>query len=810
MNRLYFLTAFALFLGRVAVNAQKPGVGSLAGNIVDKQNGKPVSDATVSLISLGDASRGQSMASTPEGAFNFNNIAFGIYRLRISAVGFNTLTIDSIHVRSARADFALNDLRLVQKSTDMDAVVVYAEKPLIQSRGGNLTFNAAESPLSAGSSANELLRNVPLVATDADGNLIVQGKTPIVLIDEKPVNLNSRQLQDFLDALPGNMIEKIEVMTNPPPAYANEEGGVINIVTRKGKIGLGGRISAYGGTRGEYGANTNISYRTHRLALNFSIGEGYNRFIGNGWSHRTNVYADSTNQLNKNNSFTNRNTRPNGRLSLDYDFDKYNSVNAVLQVNQNSYDDNSVIDYASVSGHGETYNLSSRSSHDKGYNFNPNGNISFRHRGKSPDEVLELTASYSYGKNYENQSFYQQYLNPDSSFSGADSSQRQHEDSRIYSYELRFSYDKPLTKDARTLLSLGGYYNYSSNDVLVATSFLDKAAGSWLIDDPLSSDLNFLQTKTSFRASIRQTLAHGLVFSGGTNLSRTLVQFGLHNIDSATSNTYWNWLPFANISKTWDDQWSLTLVYRRAISRPGLGQMNPSIDYSDPYNLKFGNPGLLPSLSHQFELHAGKSTNDYYFNYSLGFNRVQDIFTQITALQPDGITTTTWQNISNRSEYTTGTWSGYTFSPALKANIGLNYIYNRYGEYDKTVNKYQDNGSFYTNTNLNYTPDRLWNLNLSCLYNRNGNPQGMSTATVNMNLGVQRKFWKKRVIATVNVSDPFIQQSVRSSTQGTDFFVQNYSTTQTRNYRLTLSYNWNASIDKGRKQLLKAAQKNYK
>jgi hypothetical protein len=145
----------------------------------------------------------------------------------------------------------------------------------------------------------------------------------------------------------------------------------------------------------------------------------------------------------------------------------------------------------------------------------------------------------------------------------------------------------------------------------------------------------------------------------------------------------------------------------------------------------------------------------------------------------------------------------------LKVNIGLNYLYAHYGQYDRTVNNYQDNGSFYTNVNLNYTPTKVWNFNISCLYNRNGNPQGVSTATVNMNLGIQRKFWNKKLIVTLNVTDPFIQQSTTSTTRGTDFYLQNYSTTQTRNYRLTLSYNWNSSIDRGRKQLLKATHKQY-
>jgi hypothetical protein len=809
MNRTYHRPILILCLIFSAIRSvgQKTGPGTVAGNIIDKETGKPVSDATVAFIGMSPTAGGQSMSSTPEGAFSFSNVPYGIYRLRISAVGYNTLSIDSIRVRTGRSDFNLNDLRLVQKSQDMDAVIVYAEKPLVQSKNGNLTYNAAESPLSEGASANELLRNVPLVATDANGNLIVRGKTPIVLIDDKPVNLNAQQLQDFLDALPGNLIEKIEVMTNPPPEYADQEGGVINIVTRKGKIGIGGRISTYAGTRGEYGANGNISYRDHKLALNFSAGEGYNKYTGSGWSHRTNNYPDSTDKLLTSNNFHNTNTRPNARFSMDYDFDKNNSINFVSQINQNQYNDHSLTDYTSINQYADPYNVSNRLTQDIGYDLAPSGNLSFRHRGPLPEEQLEITGSYSYAHNWSNIAYFQQYLNPDSTSSGVDSSQRQPQNEHTYNYELRFNYDKPLDKKAHTLLSLGGYYNNSSNYVKQTTSDLDKTDNSWIVDSGLSSNLNYLQAKSSGRASVRQIISHGLTFSGGTNLSYTLIRFNLYNTKSTTRNTYLEWLPFGNINKTWDNQWSLTFVYRRTINRPGLSQTNPSINFTDPYDLSFGNPKLTPSLSHQFDLHTGKSANNYYFNYSVGLNLVQNVVSQITTLQPDGVTYTTYQNISNRTEYSTGTWSGYTFSSALKLNVGLNYIYSRYGTFDRTVNNYQDNGSFYTNVNLNYSPKPVWNFNITCLYNRSGSPQGVTTATVNTNLGIQHKFWKKKLIVTLNVVDPFTQQSSTTTTHGTDFNTTAYNSTQTRNYRLTISYNWNTSIDRGRKQLLRAVHK---
>src|SRR5689334_9071386 len=219
----------------------------------------------------------------------------------------------------------------------MAEVVVYAEKPLIQSKDGNITFNAAESALSAGSNASELLANVPLVTKEPDGKVTVRGKEPKILIDDKPVELNLQQLQDLLESMPGSSIEKIEVMTNPPPQYANEQGGVINIVTKKGKIGKSGRINISGGTRGEASINGNFNYRKKGFAMSINAGIGYNHLIGNGYSIRNNLYTDSSNFFNTNNQFINKNWRPNFRLNMDYDVNKNNLLNFVFYYNQNDY-----------------------------------------------------------------------------------------------------------------------------------------------------------------------------------------------------------------------------------------------------------------------------------------------------------------------------------------------------------------------------------------------------------------------------------------------------------------------------------------
>src|SRR5581483_3135973 len=153
----------------------------------------------------------------------------------------------------------------------------------------------------------------------------------------------------------------------------------------------------------------------------------------------------------------------------------------------------------------------------------------------------------------------------------------------------------------------------------------------------------------------------------------------------------------------------------------------------------------------------------------------------------------------------TSTWTGYTFSRQLRVNLGASYTYNQYSQYDRVTNNYHDGGSLYSNFNLTYTPTRLWNITGSFLFNRWANPQGTSSSYVSMNMGVQRKFFDRKLIVTLNISDPFIQQHSLNHTYGTNFYQESYGTTQTRNFRLTLAYDLHHVIDAGRNQLKRAA-----
>jgi outer membrane receptor protein involved in Fe transport len=698
-------------------------------------------------------------------------------------------------VRAERFDFNLADIKLSTNVKGLESVIVYAEKPLIESKDGNITFNASESAIAAGSNASELLNNVPLVTKDPNGKILVRGKEPKILIDDKPVELNLQQLQDMLESLPGSSIEKIEVMTNPPPQYANEQGGIINITTRKGRVGMGGRISFSTGTRGEGNMNGNFNYRKNKFALNVTAGAGFNRFNGSGYSERTNTYADSTNFFTTENNFLNKGVRPHARVNIDYDISKYHLLNFEASYNQNNSNNRSTTEYTNLNRFYEIYKLSERTIHSEGDNHNPAFNFTYTRKGKKAGEQFRIITGANFSVNKSDRNFYQQYFNPDHTPNGTDSTQEQINNSKNNAYHLRINYDKPLI-EKKTYLSAGGAYNRSNSNIDVDALYLKNPEKVFMPMDLLSNHFKFHQDIINLRTSVRQILGERFSITAGVAAEQTRINFDLLKERREVENSYWKFLPFANINKNWNDELHATLSYRKTIRRPGINELNPTIDFSDPYNIRFGNYQLTPSTAHNFDLVLGRTKPKYFLNLGMGYNKIEDIFSQIRTLMEDGKTQVTWENISDRSEYEISTWNGITLNKKLRLNWSASYTYSKYSDYDKTFRKYRDGGSFTTTLNGNYSIKDIWIFTGNFTTNRFANPQGSVNWNLSMNAGIQKKFFKKKFVVTMNFIDPLRNQKTNTYTYGKNFSAHSFNTTQTKNYRVTAAYSFTKAAKK--------------
>jgi outer membrane receptor protein involved in Fe transport len=797
MRLLFFILLFVT----LKASAQE---GVIGGTVLDDKN-KPLESATVQIALLGSASFQKTSSSDGTGGFLFSGLPMGYYRLIVSYVGLQNLAIDSIYLRPDRYDFQLGELIVKPKETaGLNEIIIYAEKPLIQSKDGNITFNVSESATSQGSNASDLLTQVPLVSKDADGKVTVRGKEPKILIDDKPVEMNAQQLQDFLESLPGNAIEKIEVMTNPPPQYANEQGGVINIVTRKGTVGFNGRLNVFVGTRGEKGSNAHLTYRKTGLSININGGISDNDYRGMGYSVRQNLYADSSNVFKTSNQYNNSSLRPSFRASVDYEFTKEHQLNFVAQINQNQSENTSTTEFRNINRFAELYRLSNRSVGSRNRNNNSNLNLNYTFRGQRPGEVLRVFTSYWSGGHSSDRRFYQQFFHPDYTPTGYDSTNQLINSTENTGYNVRIAYDRPIVRQ-KTFLSVGSYFTHSASDVRVDASYKNKLDGTFSPLDLQSNFFLFYQDITNFRLSVKQVFQPGFSATAGLSEEQTAIRFDLLKAGKDTANRYWTLLPFFNLNKTWGDV-NLSVSYRKSIRRPGVNELNPTRDYSDPFNTRGGNPGLLPSTADNFDLVIGRSKNALYTNLGLGYNRVHTVFSPIRTLLGDGTTETIWQNISGKREYEASMWSGYTVARKLRLNISASYVYNRYSDYDKQFRRYRDAGSFTSNLNVNYTYKQNFTTSGNVSFNRFANPQGVARSTVNTNIGFQARLLNRKLTLALNMTDPFFQLRNRNYTYGPNFILENFNNTQTRNFRLSVGYGFSKTTTKRQTATEKAVQ----
>lgn len=808
------IVLFSLLFFIYAAGAQDKPVstkafqGVIIGSVIDDDNGKSIASASITITKLSDTLFADNTLAAKDGAFIFDQLSFGYYRLQFSMVGYGGLILDSIYIREERSDFDLNDIRLSKKPTTLDAVVVYAEKPLIESKDGKITFNAGESALSSGATTTELLKQTPLVNVDSDGKVLIRGKDVKILIDDKPVELNAKQLQDMLESMPGSMIEKIEVMTTPPAQYASERGGVINIVTKKGKVGMNARLNINYGTRGEAGINGNFNYRKKKLSINANGGFGYNRFAGNSYSNRQNVYADSVNYFNTVSNNGSNNRRPNARFNMDYEMNKRKSISFTALLNANNAQSNSENEYTNINRNDIRYRLSDRLVTTGTNSINPNFNLTYTMKGKDQREILKFIAGYNHSNNSVDKDFYQVYLDPVTALPNSDSTQQQLTDITNNTLSLRMNYDKPLDS-AKTSLNIGSNLIRLTSNNTLNTTFLKKPGNIFVQNRFLSNAFRFHQLIYALRIAMRYNIVTDFYINAGAQAEHTGTSFDLENSTGNFGNDYWSILPFITIMKKWANDISITFTYKRTIQRPGINELNPSVDYSDPNNTRFGNPGLQPYYADNFDLILGKWNKLYYINASVGYNSLQNIYSSLRTLLADGKTNTTWQNISGRKEYESSIWGGYTLSKKSKANLSLGYTYNVYSDHDRKIRYFRNGGSFYSTLNGNYQFNDVLNANGSFTYNRFANPQGTLNNNLSMNIGIQRKFFEKKFIVAINVVDPFRQQQNKTFTYASNFNLESFSTTNTRNVRIALSYVFNKRVKKNNKleQLKKAKKK---
>ncbi len=789
---------------------------TIYGKVVDVATGKPIEAASVQLYP-GDKKKTDNlvdaMLSRPNGEFRFSNLPNqSSFRLVITALGYEPqeeiIVIDSIGRENNFFERDMGKLSMGTKFKKLDEVVVSTSKPLMEMGIDRKVFNVEKMILSTGGTGIDLLKNIPSVSVDIDGNIELRNSTPQIFIDGRPTILT-------LDQIPSENIEKIELITNPSAKFdAASAGGIINIVLKKNKrIGLNGIVSLSGGTPELFSGNINLNLRQGKF--NFFLSAGHNQMGGNAKGRTLRENKDngtttdffnqySVNSRNRNNNsirfgtdifINNRNT-----VTLSQDFNLGRSGNEEMQDQEYLAADKTLERYGIRISDGE-------------YNHNRNSSR-LNYKYNFPKQGQELTAdiSYNWGDRTSNSNIVNSYFNPDGSVYQPPASVWNNGSSDEKQITVQVDYSNPVSEKVKVEAGLRTY----QNDFV---SFYDAYAkdNGQDIKLPLSNNYAY---KENISAGYFTYSYKGEKFSYQLGLRAEHAKFAGELVDSGYKFGYE--YP-AQLKNLWDAMFpsffftrkigkedQLQFNYSRRIRRPRFWQLNPYIDINDPANIRQGNPQLRPEYVNSFELnysHNYKKGNLlavlYFRSNPRDITQYSDTITaeqyqqlNNAAIEPNAILNT-YINASttNRygAEFTVQHKVGENFEITPTINLQYRTVNAKVNNIDLTNKGFNWEAKLMSSYKIATAGKSVFNnLSFQLIVDYESPsviPQGKRLSEFDVDVAIKKEFLKnKKASLTFAVNDLFNTRRWGTIYDTERFYQDSYRRWNVRNFRISFSY----------------------
>jgi hypothetical protein len=708
--KIFTVLIFSCFVFSFPVFGQ--GNKTVSGIIIDAGTKNPVEFATVALQNQeGKILDGATCDN--QGNFSIQKVAPGNYNLSVSFIGYQTRT-QAISVPEAAAGLKIGKIELSLDNKALKEVVVSAAKPMIEETDDGFVYDAENDLNAAGGNASDLLKNVPGLTVDLDGNLEMQGSTKIkVLIDGKPSAIMAGNVAEALQQIPANMIQKVEVITTPSAKYdAEGTGGIINIITKKNTTlqGYRGGVNATGGNRAN-SVNANLTSRVGKVGLRGSLGGNLNRNFGNGENEQ--VYYEQR-QVTQNSEFQNDGQGLNGLIGTDLDFNPNNSLSATVRLSQygsaNDRFNTTLVTSTLPATFGNIISNDRNTTDSKSSNSTLDTNLDYTRKYKTKGQELNILMLYS-----RSQRDGDNYTVRENKEGNVSNRQQNNNDAANDELTLQADYTHPFKKYGRLEVGTKAILrnNQSNYQLAAATS-----AAAPLVIDPRRTNI-FTYDQDVYAAYLSYSLQikkiYNLRLGGRYEYTNIFADFVTN--DTTLTKPYKSFMPNITGSVRLKKNQRLSLNYSTRIFRPQIEYLNPYRDDANERSIRVGNPELLPELTHNLQLTYSKYVKTTSLNGSLYWRQTNDDIGQYrtsarvrsrnadndTNIANDSIDaiTTTYLNLGNNLTYGTnlsltgrifkmgqlgGNFSfyyneinGYTYNTKLKASLPVSvggWMYN--------------------------------------------------------------------------------------------------------------------------------------
>ncbi|WP_375444323.1 TonB-dependent receptor domain-containing protein [uncultured Fibrella sp.] len=618
-------------------DAQTPkGSAKLSGVLTDSITNQPVEYATVALINATTGKPVDGAISDGRGKFTLKNLPEGEFKLQYSFIGYQTRNSTPIKL-AKNTDLNLGSVILAPDVRLLGEVTVTGQRAMIEEKVDRLVYNAEKDLTAKGGDASDILKKVPMLSIDLDGNVSLRGSSNIrVLINNKPSTIVAASVADALKQLPADLIKSVEVITSPSAKYdAEGSAGIINIVTKKNTLrGLTLNGDIGGGTRGS-NLGLNGSYRQGKLGLTLGA---YGRAMYNHSSSTLDQTTQTATGTQRNIQQASSSDRPlfgTYTLGGDYDLKPNESISASVRFGTRNFvqQQNQLTD---IYLNNLYLSSTNRDVSSKNLSNSIDANLDYLHTYK-PQQELSLSVQMSKANVTNN--FTANYLN-----GGNEILRRQKNLNDNTNQEMVFQADYQTPLGTRQLIETGG--KITMRQVNSQFEYLAATGNSELFVADLTNPAGSLDYQQGIQA--------GYLSYTYASRSKYTVKAGARyehtNIDAfgTTGNRlpipdYGNLVPSINLSKSLSQTTTLKAAYNRRIQRPFLQQLNPNVNAANPQNISKGNPSLSPELTDNIELSLSTTIKKVYLNTSVFARQTNNAITQVRITNdsiPGGIITT--------------------------------------------------------------------------------------------------------------------------------------------------------------------------
>jgi outer membrane receptor protein involved in Fe transport len=639
MNKLIScFILFSFFLVSNHINAQFPGgggnrgggmqnmnVGHFYGKIEDANTKKPVEAASVQLIQnkLDSITKKRKdvvvsgMLTDKKGEFSLENLAvMATYKLKVTAIGYKTIeqkvAFDLGMAGSKAGDMSsmlnavdkdLGNIKLEVDALQLQEVTVTNTKPLLTMAIDRKIFNVEKNLTSVGGTAVDVMKNVPGLNVDIDGNVTMRNASPQIFVDGRPTTMT-------LDQIPADAIATIEIITNPSAKFDASGGGagILNVVMKKNrKTGYNGSIRASIDSRGRPGFGGDINVKQGKINVFASANFNMRKTISTSTSERTDFLDSAQGHLLQNNGPVGKGLFGFGRAGFDYFIDNRNTITISGNLSRGQFKNRDLINinrdtlFNSFSGLDSTNaDYGNRSSNSTNNFRNYGSSLSYKHNFAKAGKEISADVNYNYSKNDNINEFATQYFYPSSSPKTPLIYEKSEGGGNSKFFTSQIDFSNPITDkikfEAGGRIAIRDFYSFNNNFIKF------NQADNYIPVPTLNNEYKYKDRVMAAYVTFAQHLKKFNYQLGlrveSSKYDGTLISKGL---------TFSNEFPFSVFPSAFatyklTDKQDLQLNYSRKINRPNFFQLIPFIDYTDSLNLSKGNPDLIPEFTNLLEL----------------------------------------------------------------------------------------------------------------------------------------------------------------------------------------------------------------